>query len=192
MKNIAFIFLSIMMASSCQTKKEFKLPDVLPETSIYNLDSEWKTQNGDVVQLKYFGGKVNVAAMIFTACRSACPRITADLQRIDEGLKSKYKNDVKFLLISMDPERDTPEKLKQFAIDHKLDLSRWTLLTGNSNDVMEIANVLDVRFKSSKENGIDHSNIIHVIDPAGVVVHQQIGLAIEPDETLKAIDKLYE
>jgi hypothetical protein len=37
---------------------------------------------------------------------------------------------------------------------------------------MEIANVLDVRFKASKENGIDHSNIIHVINPAGVIVHQ--------------------
>lgn len=192
MKKILFACVTLLFWASCQPKKEFKLPDILPENSIYHLTSEWKTQNGETVQLKSFGGKIIVAAMIFTSCRSACPRITADLQRIEAGLKSKYKNNVRFLLISMDPERDTPEKLKQFAINHKLDLSRWTLLTGNADDVMEIANVLDVRFKASKENGIDHSNIIHVIDPAGVIVHQQVGLAIEPDETLKAIEQLYE
>ncbi|MCW5909133.1 MAG: SCO family protein [Chitinophagales bacterium] len=192
MNKIFFACVTLLFVASCHTKKEFKLPDVLPENSIYNLTSEWKTQEGETVQLKNFGGKINVAAMIFTACRSACPRITADLQRIDAGLKNKHKSDVRFLLISMDPERDTPEKLKKFALDHKLDLSRWTLLTGNADDVMEIANVLDVRFKASKENGIDHSNIIHVIDPSGVIVHQQVGLAIEPDETLRAIEKLYE
>lgn len=192
MKNTILVLAAIFMVVSCNHNKKFKVPEQLPNNSIFNLTSEWKNQDGKVVHLKDFGGKVNVAAMVFTACRSACPRITADLQRIEAEVQKKYPNEIGFLLISMDPERDTPEKLKQFATDHQLDLSRWTLLTGNSDDVMEIANVLEVRFKKSIENGIDHSNIIHVIDPAGVIVHQQIGLAIEPGETLKAIDKQYE
>ncbi len=192
MKKILIICLSACCLFSCNTKKEFVLPEQLPDNSIFNLESKWRTQEGKTVQLKDYGGRINIAAMIFTSCRSACPRITADLKRIEESAQKKHKDEIGFLLISMDPERDTPEKLKQFAMDYKLDLSRWTLLTGNSEDVMEIANVLDVRFKASKENGIDHSNIIHVIDPAGVVVHQQVGLSIEPRETLKAIDKLYE
>lgn len=181
-----------LLLSSCHTKKEFKIPEQLPNNSIFSLTSEWKTQDGKKVHLKDFGGKVNVAAMIFTSCRSACPRITADLQRIETVVQKNHKDEIGFLLISMDPERDTPEKLKQFATDHHLELSRWTLLTGNNDDVMELANVLDVRFKKSVENGIDHSNIIHVVDPAGVIVHQQIGLAVDPNETLNAVEKLYE
>ncbi len=182
----------ILLLSSCHSKKEFKIPEQFPDNSIFNLTSEWKTQDGRIVPLKDFGGKINVAAMIFTSCRSACPRITADIQRIETEVQKKHKDEVGFLLISMDPDRDTPEKLKQFALDHHLDLSRWTLLTGNDDDVMELANVLDVRFKKSVENGIDHSNVIHVVDPAGVIVHQQIGLAVDPVETLNAIEKLYE
>lgn len=192
MKNAILVLAAIFMMVSCNHKKKFEIQEQLPDNSIFNLTSEWKNQDGKTVHLKDFGGKINVAAMVFTSCRSACPRITADLQRIETEVQKKYPDEIGFLLISMDPDRDTPEKLKQFAADHQLDLSRWTLLTGNNDDVMEIANVLDVRFKKSVENGIDHSNIIHVIDPAGVIVHQQIGLAIEPGETLKAIDKLYE
>ncbi len=191
MRILLFFAVLLLCMVSCQSKKHFTIPDPLPENSIYNLNSEWKTQDGKTAHLKDFGGKINLYAMIFTSCRSACPRITADLQRIETEVEQKHPGEINFVLISMDPDRDTPEKLKQFAVDHHLDLTRWTLLTSTVDNVMELANVLDVRFKKSAENGIDHSNIIHVIDPAGVIVHQQVGLSIDPKETLEAIENLY-
>jgi protein SCO1/2 len=57
---------------------------------------------------------------------------------------------------------------------------------------MEIANVLGVKVKKLENGGFDHSNIIHVFDQEGVIVHQQNGFAVEQDETLKELRNLLE
>ncbi len=87
----------------------------------------------------------------------------------------------------MDPARDNPEQLAKFAAEHQLDLKRWTLLTGSESDVLEIANVLNVRISKTENGNFDHSNIIHIINRKGNIVYQQIGLAQEPTESLAKI-----
>jgi protein SCO1/2 len=127
--------------------------------------------------------------MVFTHCESACPRIVADMQRIESSLSAKELQQVTFLLISMDPERDTPARLTEFSNEHKLN-PNWTLICSDKDATMEIANVLGVKVKKLEGGGFDHSNLIHVFDQGGVIVHQQNGFAVEQDETLKAIRNL--
>ena len=124
--------------------------------------------------------------MVFTHCESACPRIVADMQRIESSLSETELQKVTFLLVSMDPERDTPARLTEFAAEHKLN-SNWTLVCSSLDATMEIANVLGVKVKKLEGGGFDHSNIIHVFDQEGVIVNQQNGFAVDQDETLKAI-----
>lgn len=161
----------------------------IPDESVYNLNSSWKTEKGDSVPFSHFQGKVTVAAMVFTHCASACPRIIADIQRIEKSLLLEERKQVRFLLISMDPERDTPERMQEFAEQFQLN-EQWTLISSNEDATMEMANILGVRVKKLSDGGFDHSNVIHVINSAGIIIHQQQGLAVDPAETVAAVQRL--
>jgi protein SCO1/2 len=194
------VFLSLII--SCKDKEEkkgdcCKKPEtetsasgVNGDITLHDISSEWTTQDNRKVKLADFKNKVVVAAMIFTNCQSACPRITADLKRIETEIPNDKLKDVTFLLITMDPARDNPEQLTKFATEHQLDLNRWTLLTGSESDVLEIANVLNVRVSKTENGNFDHSNIIHIINSKGNIVYQQIGLAQEPKESIEKIKEL--
>jgi protein SCO1/2 len=175
--------------SCCSNEKSSEALKEISGESVYNLTSTWTTQKKENLKLDYFKNKIVVAAMVFTHCESACPRIVADMQRIETSLSEKELQRVTFLLISMDPERDTPVRLKEFAGEHKLN-ANWTLVCSNLDATMEIANVLGVKVKKLEGGGFDHSNIIHVFDQGGVITYQQNGFEVEQEETLKAIRDL--
>lgn len=175
--------------SCCSKEKTSEALKEISGESVYNLNSTWTTQKKENLKLDHFKDKIVIAAMVFTHCESACPRIVADIQRIESSLSEKELDQITFLLISMDPERDTPARLTEFAGEHKLN-SNWTLICSNLDATMEIANVLGVKVKKLENGGFDHSNIIHVFDQEGAIVHQQNGFAVEQDETLKAIRDL--
>lgn len=197
---VLIIFLSMILIS-CNKKPEIKISSCcskeksagktkeLSGESVYNLSSSWITQKNEELKLDHFRNKIIVAAMVFTHCESACPRIVADMQRIESSLAKKELQQFTFLLISMDPERDTPARLREFSEEHKLN-ANWTLICSNPDATMEIANVLDVKVKKLENGGFDHSNIIHVLDQEGVIIHKQNGFAVEQAETLKAIRNL--
>lgn len=177
--------------SCCSKKKSADKPVELSGESIYNLTSRWKTQNEENYTLDHFKNKIVIAAMIFTHCESACPRIVADMQRIETALTESERRQVSFLLISMDPERDTPSRLTEFSLDHKLN-SNWTLICSGQDATTEIANVLGVRVKKLEGGGFDHSNIIHIIDKQGIIIYQQNGFSVNQDETIQVIKGLIE
>jgi len=173
----------------CTTSADEPAPAKLPDESVYNLNSTWKTQQGESVPFNHFRGKVTVAAMVFTHCASACPRIVADIQRIEKALSAEERKQVQFLLISMDPERDTPERMQEFAGQFQLN-TQWTLISSMEDATMEMANILGVRVKKLSDGGFDHSNVIHLINPAGIITHQQQGLSVDPTETVAALKQL--
>lgn len=175
--------------SCCSSKTKEDQHKKISGESIYNLNSNWKTQKNDSLQLKKFSGDIVISAMIFTHCESACPRIVADMRRIELNLTNKEKEKVKFLLISMDPERDTPARMREFAAEYKLN-DRWTLICSSQDATQEIANVLGVRIKKLEDGGFDHSNIIHVFDQEGIIIQQQNGFDTEQNETMQAIRSL--
>ncbi len=160
------------------------------EMSLYNLTSSWATQSGDSLQLNSLKGKVQLVAMIYTSCDYACPRIVADLKRIEESLSAYKKEEVGIVLVSLDPERDTPEKLKEFSAKNKLDPDRWVFLTSKEDNILELAALLNVKYRKELSMDIAHSNIISVLNKEGEVIHQQEGLGVDPSETVNAISKL--
>jgi protein SCO1/2 len=175
--------------SCCSLEKSADTLQELSGESVYNLASSWTSQKNEHLRLTHFRNKITIAAMVFTHCESACPRIIADMQRIESSLSEKELQQVGFLLISMDPERDTPARLTEFAGVHKLN-SNWTLICSSPDATTEIANVLGVRIKKLEGGGFDHSNNIYVFDRQGVIVDQQNGFAVEQEEMLRSIRNL--
>ena len=159
----------------------------LSEESLYQLDSEWTDQAGVRHQLGDLQGKVVVTAMIFTHCSYACPRIVLDIQKIEDALPEARRNDVQFLLISMDDVRDTPEVLAAFAESKGLDPAHWRLLHGDDYAVRGVAATLGVHYKRDSKGDFAHSNIITVLDIEGRIAHQLQGLNADTSKSVEAI-----
>ncbi len=154
------------------------------DNSIYQLESAWKNELGERVTLDKLKGKKQVMAMIFASCTYACPLIVNDMKKIESLVK---RDDVNFLLISIDPQRDTPAALLKYAENNKLDLKKWTLLTGDENGVSELAAVLGFKYKKEPDGSFSHSNIINLLDEAGEVKFQHFGLNQDVQDIIEKI-----
>lgn len=146
-----------------------------PEGSVYDLASSWTDQQGRAVQLADLKGRPRVVAMFFSQCTFACPRITADLKRLEAGLSESQRARVGFVLVSFDVRRDDPAALRDFAQRMDLPGERWTLLHGGEDEVRELAAVLGVRYRPEGD-GFAHANIITLLDAEGRLVAQREGL----------------
>lgn len=161
----------------------------ISELSIYNLNSVWTTQDNTNMALKELEGDVVVMVMIYTSCKAACPRLVADMRSIEEQIPPAKKGNVKLVLVSIDPETDTPEHLKEFSIENGMESDQWIFLRGSPEDTREFAAVLAVNYKQISPMDFSHSNIISVFDQGGELAYQQEGLGVNNKET---VDKIIE
>ena len=92
-------------------------------------------QDNELMNLTDFRGDVVVVAFIFTKCPDVCPVITQLLRSVDEGLSTEYQDHVSIISISVDPEYDTPEMLKQYTELHGVN---WPHLTGDKAEMEPI------------------------------------------------------
>ncbi len=93
-------------------------------------------QDGRTVTRESLLGRVTILDFMFTHCPFACPRLTAQMLSMSNQLKD---TPVRFISISVDPERDTPAVLKAHAEKYGADLLRWTFLTGEIETVKKVA-----------------------------------------------------
>lgn len=157
------------------------------ENSIYQVNSNWKNQFGNDVNIGDLKGKTQVFAMIFANCTYACPIIANDMRRIEQSLSKEELKNVQFTIISIDPDRDIPERLKKFASDQDLNLSRFQLLTGARTDIDDIAALIGFRYKKENDGSFSHSNIITILNKDGEIIHQQVGLNQDITKTVEIV-----
>ncbi len=82
----------------------------ISDESIFNLTSKWNTEEGKTIQLEDLKGKTLVMVMIYTTCKAACPRLVADMRNIEAQIPKENLKDLRFVLVSIDPETDTTFK----------------------------------------------------------------------------------
>lgn len=142
--------------------------------SLYQMDANWVNQDGALTRLNSFTGNPVVLSMIFTNCGYACPMIVADMKQIASKLPEEVAGDVQYVLVSLDPERDTPQAMSQFAAAYGL-TSQWTMLRGESDDVRTLAALLGIRYRKQDDGQFAHTSLISVLDESGEIVHQRTG-----------------
>ncbi|MBP4141656.1 SCO family protein [Flavobacterium sp. I-SCBP12n] len=189
--NFLFLVFALLLLSlqSCNNKKETAQANEKPisDLSIYNLPSQWTNQDGKNMEMKDMKGKVLVMVMIYTSCKAACPRLVADMRNIEQRIPQKIKENVQFVLVSIDPTVDTPKRLKSFAIENKMDGDQWVFLRSTEENTREFAAVLAVNYKKIAPVDFSHSNIISVFNADGELAYQQEGLGVNSDQTINKI-----
>lgn len=170
---------------SSTPKQKVKIAD----ESLYQLEGEWHNQNGDTLQLNKLKGKIPVMTMMFTRCDFSCPRVVADLKKIEKQVPADKKDQVVFVLVSFDSERDTPDKLKEFAKKMKLN-DKWLLLHGDEEQVRELSMLLDVKYKKQPDGSFSHSNGITLLDTGGSIAAHIEGLGVDPKPIVSRFNDL--
>jgi protein SCO1/2 len=171
------------MLAANTTQKE-----TLPGTSIYQFDHSWKNQYNEAFQLIDLKGKPVVMTMIFTHCEYACPMMVNDLKKVEKEFTKKHE-DVKFVLISFDHLRDTPERLKEYAETQNLG-ENWILLHGDAEQIKEISLVLDISYEQMESGAFAHANKKLVLDENGSIVFSLDGLQTKAKPVVEAVNKV--
>lgn len=180
-----------LVAIDSENEMEHSSNDI-SDIYIFNLESKWTNQNGKDLQLKDLKGKVLVMVMVYTSCKAACPRLVADMRNIEERLSEHAKKNVKMVFVSIDPNTDTPERLKAFAKENQMDAAPWLFLRSTEDNTREFAAVVAVNYMKISPLDFSHSNIISVFNEKGEMVFQQEGLGVNSDATIQHIEETAE
>jgi protein SCO1/2 len=144
-------------------------PAAVAGPSLYELPVALVTQHGEPTDLGVARGHPVVMGMIYTTCAQACPMLIGKLQAFDASLNPALHDDVRYVLVSLDPTADTPETLRALAARHGLD-ERFILLRGDDDATDDVAAVLGLQHRRRADGTIDHATVVTALDRAGVAV----------------------
>ena len=139
--------------------------------SLYALDGAWRDARGATLRLADLAGRPRVVALVYTSCHTTCPLILRDLKAIEASLPAAARERVGFVLVSIDPARDTPGRLAEWGAAAGLDPARWTLLSGSDASTRELAVALGIRYQALPGGEVAHTNAITVLDAGGAIAH---------------------
>ncbi|MBM7552948.1 SCO family protein [Thalassobacillus pellis] len=144
-------------------------------------------QHGEKVSLSDYKGKYWVANFIFTSCDTVCPSMTGNMARLQKMIKDEGIKDVQLVSFSVDPETDTPEKLKSFADKYNPDYKMWDFLTGYK--FSEIRELSIKSFASLLEDIPDSDQMTHgtsffLVTPEGKVIKSYKGIKASEMEVI--------
>jgi protein SCO1 len=99
-------------------------------------DATLISANGQPVALQSMRGYVTVYDFIFTNCAGICPMMTGNMRKLTVQIDKDAP--VRFVSISVDPDRDTPEALRAYAAKMSND-PRWIFVTGKKEDIVRLS-----------------------------------------------------
>jgi protein SCO1/2 len=195
MNKLLLTTISVILFLSISCTEKLPLDKDLTKKS-YNLIN----QDGDeVVFPEIIIGRITVMGFIYTNCPDICPITTHNIYLTEKQLKEEGIENVKFVALSFDPDRDSPEVLKKFAAIRDLDFKSWTLLTGEITTVNELLKRFDVKAiktdESIDEDGnleysMMHTDRISLIDKNGRLRKNYKGSTLKIEEIVKDIKTL--
>ncbi len=155
------------------------IPDV-PEAIAQVPEFSLVDQHGEPFTRADLDGRVHVVGFFFASCPSICPALMTRMKELEETIEEqgpyeKVGDDLRLMAITVDPETDTPEVLRDVMQRFDLDEDRWTLLTGEPAAVKELilgGFKLPLGDKTEVEPGvfdIAHSGKLAMLDEQGYV-----------------------
>jgi len=178
---MALMLASLMLAQSRDAADHISedppLPKIAPAPE-FTLTS----QDGAPVSLADFRGKVVATTFIYTLCTDTCPVLTPMMSFVQDRLGRDFGTKIAFVSITVDPERDTPQVLKEYARAFGADLGGWAFLTGAPQAIRELTRRYGVFAAKTADGDIDHSFLTSIVDRRGILRVQYLGARFDPEE----------
>lgn len=185
-KLLVSVFLLTILLLGCSQQVKNPLNWELKEFIFTNQEN----QEFGLADLK---GKIWVADFVFTNCATVCLPMMANMTELQEKLHEENL-DVELVSFSVDPEIDTPEVLKEYALSYGADLTSWSLLTGYSQETIEqfaLENFKTIARKPADDTQVIHGTSFYLINEDGIVIKDYNGLNVPYEEMIKDIKLLF-
>lgn len=129
-------------------------------------DFELINQNEETITHQNMLGKVYVVEFFFTNCPTICPIMNQNLKEVEQKINHP---DFGVVSISIDPKRDTPEKLKIHKNKLQIKNPNWHFLTGNRKYIYELSKKFNIYVgeDESSAEGLNHSGKFALVDKKG-------------------------
>lgn len=159
-------------------------------------DFELTQLNGEPMTLADTEGKVRLVYFYFSSCTTGCVPATYFLSKVQDGLKEKgvFGSEVEIIQITFDPERDTTERLIEFAALNNADTSGWHFLRGEEQYSRDLALQYRVAVVDTGDGQFAHTNAVFVVNQLGYVEDKVFNVNnldnIEPSEIVDYVMEL--
>lgn len=153
----------------------------LPDDSYYQLDVMLEPHVGEQARFATLQGSPVIVSMFYGSCPHVCPMIISTIQQVEKQLPGKIRGELRVVMISIDPERDTPEALRAVAAKHSVDDARWMLARTEPEDTRALAAVLGIKYKALPDGQFNHTSTMILLDAAGREIARSSKLGA-PDE----------
>ncbi|MDR6300181.1 SCO family protein [Mesonia maritima] len=127
-------------------------------------------QHNDTITNESYKGRVYVAEFFFTTCPTICPKMNENMSDIQQVFKGNTNFGI--ASFSINPSYDTPEILKEYAEKYNITNPHWHLLTGNQDEIFELANNgfnFYVASNLKVEGNFQHSGYFALVDQEGFI-----------------------
>ncbi len=189
------LILTLFLLSGCYEHFPLKQDISRTQNKFYNQDSI------EVNFPELSKGKITLMAMIYTHCPDICPMTTHNMQLVESKLNKDQLENVRFIVITFDPNRDTPEVLKKFAEIRDINFSYWSFLSGDEKNTNEVKLKFDVKAVPADSSYDDQGNLsyyivhtdrISLIDQKGLLRKNYVGSIADINEIINDIKYLLE
>jgi protein SCO1/2 len=143
-------------------------------------------QDGRRFAFRDLRGKAVLVSFVYTSCPDVCPVMFHVVTEVQKRVQAEGHGDVVSVFVTTDPEIDSPQVLKTFALRRSVDFSATTLLTGKPDELQAVWSAFGVKVKRQARGLVDHSPLTVLIDARGVIRYRY--LSGFPDADIIAAD----
>lgn len=162
---LAFILTSAIIAfSHFRDMSQSTAPNIAPMADFGAVPAFALLERSDkTVSLEDLKGKIWLADFIFTYCAGPCPKMSLQMAELQKTVP--LQANVHFVSFTVDPERDSTPRLREYADAYGADPERWLFLTGAKEAIAALAS--DGFHAGVKDDPILHSTLFAIVDKKG-------------------------
>jgi len=138
--------------------------------SLVGVNFPIETASGSSTSFAATAGQVRLVTLFYSHCPGLCPMTIATLQRLESELAPAERARLRAVLLSLDPEHDTPAQLRSLQNERHIDSGRWLLGRTAPADLRMLTRKLGVRVQALPNGMLDHTPLLLLIDAQGRVL----------------------
>ena len=148
---------TILILPGCESKFPLDKDLTKKNYTFFNQDSV------EVIFSDIIKGKVTVIGFIYTNCPDICPMTTHNMYLTQQKLEKNAIDNVLFVTVTFDPDRDFPSVLKKFGEIRDIDFTNWVFLWGDKKNTKSLLKRFDITALTTDSTYFDDGELTYSV-----------------------------
>jgi protein SCO1/2 len=153
---------------------------------LYDIQTTFTDEFGKQFSLSKMKGQTTIVSMAYTSCKGSCPVIIQKMKMLNQEFLKKGKK-LKFLIVTFDPETDTPAVLHEYRKKTDFHDDNFIFLHASPKETRKFSMHVGIRYSKDTDDSIMHDNKITAVSKTGKVLAEQDNLNQSFDDFIKKV-----